>query len=323
MLKFGLILAVMLSAVGVWAQETTPSAPVLPISATVTTQYIAPYQIALNGDGSQMVVVSAATDAANAGRTALQWFTSGQQTDLVREGQTLYQVAFHPFLPQFVTTTTAGEVAVWDTATLTVTSSVQGHESEPQVVFSPDGEYRVTLDWSGIILWSAITNEPTFFLASGNTADDPPAPLAISSDGQYMAWVTLPATINVAALASGDIVARLETGYDIEPYRIGFTPDNQLALAYGTLEVWDIGTGQLTDRIITSEAVRDFAYSADGTRLVLLEADNVVRVLDTATRQIQAIANERGGQAWGMVLSANGKRLALGLDGSVVLYELE
>lgn len=318
----GLILSLVIGAASLQAQEPTISAPLLPVQVTVSTQYDAPYQVGFNGDGSQLAALSAATEGASAGLTALQWYSSGQESVLTREGQSLYQFAFHPFLPQLVTTTVAGEVALWDTTTLSVTSSVLGHESAPQVVFAPDGQHFVTLDWSGVIIWSGTNGEPTFFLPTGNSADDTPSPLAISPDGQYVAWVTLPATLNVADINSGEVVAQVSTGYDVEPYRIGFTPNNDLLLAYGTLEIWDMTSGQLTGRIVTQEAVRDFVFSRNGTRLVLLEADHVVRVLNLADRSELAVINTAGAQTWGLALSGDEKRLALGLDHSVALYDM-
>jgi WD40 repeat protein len=303
-----------------FAQEVT--SPVLSQTGTLPTSYVATYQLSFNSDGTQLAVLSAATDEANLGKTALQWFVSGETVEVTVEGQTLYQAAFHPILPILVTTSLYGDISVWDTGTRTVLTTVKGHESSPEIVFAPNGQSYVTVDWSGLIIWSGLSNEPQFFLPSDNTADDAATRIAISPDSQYVAWVDMPSTIVVAALATGEVVARVATNYEVEPYRIGFTPTNQLALAYGTLELWDIGTGQQAGRVITEEAVRDFAYTPDGTRLVLLETDNIVRVMDMATETVLAIANETGVPVWEITLSPDGKRLALGIDNGAVVYEM-
>lgn len=310
------VLLVLCLAVGALAQDvTTTPIPLLTPDSSVQTQFAVPYQLDWSGDASLLAALSVNPADETASATALQLFDA----DGIREiTQDAYQFALHPILPQLVTTSFSGDVTVWDTTTGTQISTVKGHESAADIAYAPDGQTYVTADYSGVILWSGMSNEPTFFLPSGNTTDDLTTRLAISADSQYVAWVDMPATVIIAALATGEIVARVATQYEVEPYKIGFTPDNQLALGYGSLELWDIGTQTRLALIVTQEAVRDFAWSDDATRLAILESDGIVRVFDSATQQVQFIASA-GVPAWSLAWQPGALRLTIGFENNQIL----
>jgi len=254
--------------------------------------------------------------------TALQWFANGEAREIVRSLEVFHSAAFHPILPQLVATAYSGSVDLFSTPDLALQASILGHGSAAQIVYAPAGSHFVTAEWSGLLIWSGITTEVTYIITDPSALPENTAHVAISPDSQFVAWLSFPATVVINRLDTGEEVARIVTGYDIDPYQIAFTPHNRLALAYGTLEIWDIATGQLVDRVITSEAVRDVEYSRDGRRMVLLTADNVARIIDPATEETLAIINPEGVQAWDVALAADGRRLAVGLDNGIAVYDV-
>lgn len=322
MMKFVQLLILLILTPLVTAQQATPTPPALTPHTVLPTQQNAPYSLSFSGDGRQLVVVSASTDEATFGLTALQWYADGETRTITREGELFYSAALHPFLPQLYAATYSGSVDRYDVPAFTLADTILGHESAPLLLFAPDGAHFVSADWSGLLIWSGMSSEVTFIVTDEAAAPGDPARAAISPDGQLVAWLSYPSTVMITSITTGELVGRVLTGYDVEPYQIGFTPTNQIAIAYGTLEIWDPTSNQLVERIITTDAVRDFTYSRDGHRLVLLTADNVVRILDAANGQTLALANAEGAQVWGMTLSLDGRRLAVGLDNAVAVYDM-
>jgi WD40 repeat protein len=304
------------------AQQATPTPPALTPHTLLPTQQNAPYSLSFSGDGQQLAVVSASTDEATFGLTALQWYADGAMREVTREGEVFYSAALHPFLPQLYAGTYGGSIDRYAVPDFTLNDSILGHESAPLLLFAPDGAHFVSADWSGLLIWSGMSHEVTFIVTDEAAAPGDPARAAISPDGQLVAWLSYPSTVMITSITTGELVGRVLTGYDVEPYQIGFTPTNQIAIAYGTLEIWDPASNQLVSRIITTDAVRDFVYSRDGRRLVMLTADNVVRILDVASGQTLALANTEGAQVWGMTISLDGRRLAIGLDNIVAVYDM-
>jgi WD40 repeat protein len=303
------------------AQETT--LPVIAPAQRLQTSLPVVYQVAYSSDSTAIAALSATAEEEEQAATRLDILGAGSRITLETNNVSLYQFAYHPVLPLLITTSVTGEVSVWDGLTGALQTTVRGHESAPSLAFAPNGQAYATVDWSGFILWSGLTNEPQVFLGSDNVAEDGPSQVAFSPDGQYAAWVDFPATINVVAASSGEVVARVATGYDVEPYRIGFTPQNQLAIAYGTLEIWDIGTQQRVGLFITPEAVADFAFSPDGARLALLQTDGRVRLMDAASQQAVAVLDTGEALAWSLAWRADSAQLAVGLeDATILLFDL-
>jgi WD40 repeat protein len=304
------------------AQQPTPEPQILTPRAVLPTKQNAPYSLSFSGDGRQLVVVSASTDEATFGLTALEWFADDSRREIVQEGEVFFSAALHPFLPQVYTGSYSGRVDRYSVPDFALQDSILGHESAPLLLFASDGAHFISADWSGLLIWSGVSHEVTFIVTNPDAIPGDPARAAISADGQLVAWLSYPSTVMITSITTGELVGQVVTGYNVEPYQIGFTPNNQVAMAYGTLEIWDPNTNQRIDRVITADAVRDFIYSRDGTRLILLTADNVVRVLDAASGQTLALANAEGAQAWGMALSLDGRRLAVGLNSAAAVYDM-
>lgn len=321
-MRYGFLLFLLAVIPAALAQQASPTPPALTPRAILPTQKNAPYSLSLNADGSQLAVVSASTDEATFGLTALQWYSDGAMRTISREGEVYFSAVLHPFLPQLYAGTYGGHVDRYAVPDFTLSDTILGHESAPLLLFAPDGMHYISADWSGLLIWSGMSHEVNFIITDPNAIAGDPARAAISPDGQIVAWLSYPSTVMLTSITTGELVGQVVTGYEVEPYQIGFTPDGRLAIAYGTLELWDPTSNQMVGRVITTDAVRDFMYSRDGRRLILLTADNVVRVLDTASGQIVALANAEGAQVWGIALSLDGRTLAIGLDNAVALYDM-
>jgi WD40 repeat protein len=306
-----------LSAV-VFAQDTTPI-------ATLNTQYSAVYEVAYRSDNGQFATLS--VDPLS-GFTSLQLWDSNTFAPLgtlQQDGQFIQDFAYQPNSTYVITTGIRGEVNQWDSNTLTLVNTVKGHETTAEIAFSPNGETFVTADYSGVIIWAASTFEPLLFLNSGNDFEDALTPLAISADSQYLAWVQMPSTINVVELATGNLVARIMTGYELEPYDLAFTADNHLALAYGTLEIWQMNPAQRQPGLSTTDAVSRVILNADGSQTFVLGVLGGITQWDSVNLQpMRTIRTEGLVLAWSMALNSDETVLAVGLDnGSVEFYALE
>lgn len=116
-----------------------------------------------------------------------------------------------------------------------------------QPIFSATGQYFTLSTETGI-----------FATATGELVFPIDVPASVSSNGH---WVVTSTTIY--DLATGDIVFEADTP---APYggSFGFSPDHQFALHLGD-GLYDLSTGS---QIITfDDSMRDYAFSADSTRL--------------------------------------------------------
>jgi WD40 repeat protein len=311
------VLLLLLGAMGVvaHAQET-------PVTS-LNTQYATVYALAYNADGTRLATLSLDRNALGF-RTSLQIWDADSLAllgTLQNEALQIYQFAFDPLQALMITTSNDGQVSQWNLMDFQLVNSVKGHESPAEVVFSPDGQTFVTSDWSGVVIWSASTFEPLHVLASRNVPQSVFPSVAISPDSQFVAWVALPSSIVVYNIVSGTEAIVLTTGYEVEPYRVLFTPKGLLALAYGTLEIWDIGRQQRVSWYSTSEAVKKASYSADATLIAILEVDGGVSLWDVATQTRTRLLRDDQTLVWDMAFRADGKTLAIALDdGRVEFY---
>jgi WD40 repeat protein/class 3 adenylate cyclase len=154
--------------------------------------------------------------------------------------------------------------------------------------FSPDGQHLVTANQEGTInVRDAASGE---VVATLDGHEDVVTGLEFSPDGQYVATSSADGTATVwnweasATTASMQELLTLDHPEDIV-YGVHFSPDGSRLLtgiAAGA-RMWDMPSGQ---ELLTLEGSGEYAvpiFSPDGTRLVLIDADRTVGVLDAAS----------------------------------------
>ena len=166
------------------------------------------------------------------------------------------------------------------------------------VTFSPDGNTLASAEAEGtVVLWDSATGQPkkTFY---NNTS----GPLvAISPDGTI--------------LVTGGL-------HEPQTAKITDRDDDYYTAGQGTIQLWEVATGQRIETFQTQEGVSNVAFSPDGN-ILAVAGDRRVLLWDVTTGQ--RIKGFQGHRGWvgSVAFSPDGTTLASGgHDGRVLLWEV-
>jgi WD40 repeat protein len=202
-----------------------------------------------------------------------------------------------------------------DSKTLAVGGGVHGARS-PDGLTSLGGGSRPDFQHRhGVRLLDAATGKLV------RAFDEQPYPVravAFSADGQRLLSncdvVCVWATATGKQLLEFDRVGEWPRKPSERPASVAFSPDLS-RVAYltrkGSLEVWDLGTGQCSCTIAAESPYWSFAFSADGKHLVLGAEDDVLSLWDAKTGQYVGDFAGQGGHGYTVVgVAPTGKYVA-------------
>jgi WD40 repeat protein len=242
--------------------------------------------------------------AVGADGTMLLWdITSGDLIhDFDLDGAVAHSVALSADGRAAATGLFDGRVLLWDMESRGLIRSFEGHRDVvTDVAFSPD-ETRilsVSLDRS-LRLWDATSGDELLAVETPGAllrvAFSPDSRSAASSSADLTAAPNHPPEERDRTIRVWD----LETGQEIQRFEprsgfvraIDFSPDGAYILSgtwnaaeEGTLQLWNIASGQLERRIYGAhtDIVSDVRFSADGRRILSASWDRSIRLWDAAT----------------------------------------
>jgi WD40 repeat protein/serine/threonine protein kinase len=272
-----------------------------------------------------------------------------------------FDLAFHPDSRLLAIPSDENTIKVWDVnagerGASTPRMTLRGHTRRVlAVAFSPDGRHLAsTSEDTTLMVWdvtlqagsvsdrSLELREPLFTCRH----EEPVIGVAFSPDGQLLASASAetnkPGEVKVWDAAGGKLLFRFDGQTLPNPLvQLAFSPDGRW-LAGGsvdnTVKVWDVTTGQEVYRLSGhTKPILNVTFSPDGRRVITGGWDRVVKVWDLRVGETGVSAP--GSQelsprwtlpkfttsAWGMALSPDGSRLAIGGptgDGNARIYDL-
>lgn len=198
--------------------------------------------------------------------------------------------------------------------------------------FTPDGEllFMTAENSDEVVVIDALANAVVTRIPVGNA----PAAVAVSPDGSLAYAVASGSGSTGHAVYVIDVATLAVVGSPIDvgffPYDVEFSKDGETAyvagLGTGSVIVIDVATATVTHTVTGGSETQSIALSPDGATLWVLQAgQNKVQPFDTATNTLGvgftiSDPSNPGLHLRTMALSSDGTQVALGGDGSTLLY---
>jgi len=193
----------------------------------------------------------------------------------------------------YVATTGVNQVAVLDTATNTVTSTIAGTGSR-HITLSADGKRAYSMNFNSFSVIDTLTDTVLATVPTGNIA----LRMVISGDGAYgYVGNNGSGTVSIVDLSTNTVISTPFLG---GVQTIAATPDGSLvwvglgAVGGASIQVIDTTTNTVTSTFPVGHGANGAGwidFSPDGSLAYLTNSDNTVSVLDTATHaEVTAIA---------------------------------
>jgi WD40 repeat protein/serine/threonine protein kinase len=192
-------------------------------------------------------------------------------------------VAFSPSGDQLASASHDGTVRVWDVTQERQPLRLGQHQEWiRRVAFSPDGKWIATAT-GHVTLWDAATGRAiTRFPGSTGSAKS----LAVSPDGQRLAWGNTSGNIYLGNTATGELLRTFRRSYT-EILSLAFSPDGQRlasAGADGVISIWDMRPGQPIRHFRADPSyVYEVQFSPDGRWIASAGGDGTVKLWGAAT----------------------------------------
>ena len=237
------------------------------------------------------------------------------------------------------------KIELWDLSTNQLKTTLEGHaKNAPSVAFSPDGQMLASTDFAGIIrLWDINNKQHRVFTTPHKIVER----VMFSPDGKTIVS-SRERDVRLWDTATGKFKVSLEDTNGI--YHIVFNSDGTdlfgIGISRKEVRFWDPDTGKIRMRLGLENTSKSFglplALSPDGKTLAIEGKDDyTVQLWDTQTGQLKnSLAGDPGYEKvevitngvpkWveyatkgveSIVFSPDGRTLAVGSDGEVVLWD--
>ena len=242
-----------------------------------------------------------------------------------RAGGAVDAVAFARDGSTLATATDNGTVATWTVRTGELRDTFTGHSGAAiAAVFSPDGRTLYTASSDGaVIAWDA-TGARRLGRPFRYASDDASSASAVDPDGSLIAVTR---TDDQVSLLDGRSLerSRLTLAAPIGGvHAIAFSQNGALVAATGDrgAAVWNVRTGARTRTVtVGPHGSTDVAFSPDGTRLAVGEADNAIKLVGLRTGATGLLSTH--GTPGDVDFSPDGRLLAsASLDGTVTIWDV-
>ena len=259
--------------------------------------------------------------------TARLWDSTTGEELVVLAGHKLRvnRLIFFPDGQRLATTSDDGTTRVWD---ISLSGSREwltvGDPSSPAryVLFSPDGRYFATNEFSRVSIHEALTGLQISKLDLGKTyqaiPEFSPQPDRVAST--YDSWA--PALHDTT---TGKVISLFE-GNSQEIYALAFSPDGgRMATGDtgGLIKIWDVANAKELDSLeYHSQNILDLEISPQGDKLASSGEDGQVIVWDLASSRPEITITENPQFVSSLSLSPDGKRLVTsGTDGYARVWD--
>jgi WD40 repeat protein len=217
-----------------------------------------------------------------------------------------------------------GTVRLWDRDGRWI-ATLAGHPDQVEAIaFSPDGRRIAAVTRNNIVtVWDVERRrhamepfESRGTAASTDVAFDPSGRLVATAALRPYVWNVQDAPTDMTPKYPSRIVTSLV-----------FTPDGRRlvgASVGGYLNVWDVATGELLQRINTQQgAIQDVAVSADGSLLATAGDSRTVQLWNAVTYRRTAVLDGHTAPVQVLAFSGDGRTLAsAGDDHTIVLWDV-
>lgn len=259
--------------------------------------------------------------------TARLWDSSTGEELVVLSGHNLRVngLAFSPDGQRLITTSDDDTTRVWDISLggsrewLTV-----GDPSSPAryILFSPDGRYFATNDFSRAGIYDAFSGEQLAKLELGKTYHSIPE-FSPQPDRVASTYDSLAPALHDAK--TGKVLMKF-SGHSQDIYPLAFNPDGNRMVsgdAGGVIKIWDIASAQeLASLNLHTSKILDLEISPDGTQLASSSEDGQVIVWNLATGQPALTLTSNQTIVSSLSFSPDGNRLVTsGTDGIARVWD--
>jgi WD40 repeat protein len=193
--------------------------------------------------------------------------------------------------------------------------------------FSPDGKLLATADQQSYRLFNVETRQVVDVLSA--SPDEFKAEMAFSADGQTLAVGQRDGEVllwNVAEHRKEFVLSPSEMPQALERsiVAVSFSPDGRSLAASGIdgLRVWNLASRQCVARMTNfSFWTGSAAFSPDGAKLAVAQADQVVRLYDTTDWHELAALRGHTFEIWWVLFTSDGQRIiTAGKEGDIKVW---
>ena len=211
-----------------------------------------------------------------------------------------------------------GTVILWDAITEQPTTLTGHTASARSVAFSPDGSILASGSHDGTVILWDVATQQPKDTLTEHTA--PVETVAFSRDGSTLASGSHDGTVILWDVDTGQ---RKDTimGHANKVWSLAFSPDGTLAIGRndGTVLLWDVATGQPKDTLTGHTAwVESVAFTRDGSMLASGSGDNTVILWEVATGRPIDPLTGHTAGVNSVAFSPDGTMLASGSDDTTV-----